>query len=317
MKGLLLVLCLVSAQAFSYEYTKQYSGQTFKLEEQQKCEAEYDKITDALSTLPGFIVFDGYCKPIGQNHLQIVFNYESPITETIDKYEYQFATQVSCENQAMLGAQVMNSEKDVVVAAYCSGSRYNLHYVDYSHFMIRELRLGAEFKSLSSCETQMNEIGKMVSKQGMSALLKECREFKSLKGDKGYKASFFYRGIFSKSLEVINTRIVKNDCLEQEINIERGFSDANIDLTYKFCDDEVGYSQANEILIYLDPTGGSFSGLVKNYQGVMYTNLQVCLDKKDEVIAKFAKINRLAVYSYCNEVRKGSFVPSIYYVNKK
>lgn len=317
MKKILLLLCMATSSAFAFEYSQLYSGQTFTIEEQAQCEAEYTRITDTLSTLPGFLVFDGFCKPVGRNHLQITFNYEAPLTDKIDKFEYQFATKQACEMQVKLGAQVLNSQKDVVVATYCSGSRYKLHYVDYSYSMIRELRLGAEFKLLTTCNSQLEAIGKMVAKYNMVPLVKECSKFKSIRGDIGYKASFFYRGSYRKSLEVINSRIVKNDCLDQEINIERGFSDANVDLAYKFCDEEVGYSKANEILIYLDPNGGSFSGLVKSYQGVMYNDLQLCLDKKDEVITKFSKINRQAVYSYCNQVRKGSFIPSIYYVNKK
>lgn len=314
MKTFFISLLVLSAAAFADSSIREYRGQVFSLEDQSVCESEFSRISGVVNSIEGAIVLDGGCLMYGEKSVRINFNYESPITTIIEKFRHEFKTAEACEIQASISSRILNNSKSLFVASFCEGRNFRFDYVDKTYSVMRNLRMNANFETRQDCLTEVKNLEKVAGQYNMTTVIATCREIPTIRRDDVfYRADFVYMSVYNKTLNVIRGKEVDGNCLSEQAEIERAFSEADIRLSHQFCS---GFGTSREYLVYLDESA-SVIPAVKVYKGAAYSDAQTCDQKRVDLVNIFSQRSRPTVYSFCEKRMDKKYVPMVYYAQKE
>lgn len=320
MRLFLLGMMLFSINAFSKPHSLTYRGQKFNKENIIDCEKEFKRITQKLESIPGFFIFGGGCLPIGMHKdlFEVRFNYERPHFKRITNFKINIGKNQNCQFMTKKIEKTITQSKNTFIASFCEEQTLKVHYINDTISMEKAFSPRASFATKEVCKKHLNVIHRASIKYDFQPLLDFCRQHQDRStGVDYYNLRLIYLDNNDSGFEVLTGKVVHNNCLQDSLNTQRSFDEANIKVVHHFCSDKTSFKQSREYIVYLNTN--TFMGKPIKLFSSDYPkdNLSLCQRELDSIKVTFEKMGRKVLYSFCEQERKNSFSAKVYYKEKK
>jgi hypothetical protein len=318
MRTLLLFFTLLGAQS-AWASSREYS-RVFALGNQlQSCELRLKEIKLAVQSLDQkkMNYLQGQCKYVekGQfsyyDYTKIEILYRTQSSGTIDTYSLEGLSGQRCHELILDLSKKFESIDQVIIDTYClkTSSAKEVYKLGIARYQKKTWSFDNAYIQLrftrAECESLKDDWSRGLETTKSLSLINKCQKVEDLDKNIWYQLSSQYATRISKTLKVIRAT---GYCSQG--SYDQGFEDNELPVLFRTCHWEDG--QYKEVLFYLDDILNSLN-MVKG----LASNLSSCEDALINLVAQYTKPNEPVLYSYCAQVDKDNYRPTLYYKWKK